>query len=775
MSLDKQYLMFEGSRYLIRCVKADIPPLQSKDRRKDVIKALFALLKEVCKPDELKAALLKIFKHERFDLEMDDDDGFSLEDLKKDSPETSEVCKEAGRLSEKALLAWYRNFIEIDESSIFDFIRTRDSRHLFSQRFRPIVAKLLNIVTPKLQRLKPKQKSGFETRLDEVTSCLKLTQTERKFLDFIYVSMLKSGRFKAIEHDEIMDSDNVRDYIHEFLDVSREEAEKLWKKDNTLIRLKLIDFEYGRRLSKRINMCDELREYLSGMYSSSFLESLFKKDMTAPLNINQFDVTDDEREILEGLLSKKGGKSVNILFYGAPGTGKSSLAATLAKEFNMQIFKIENPLDGGQENRIRKLLCACEYTKKIDNALILVDEADRILCSRYSWVNFGDKSDKGWFNEFFENSGCKILWITNGLLGIEDSTKRRFSFSKRFEPFSKIQRQKIWQDLVMKTPELSARLTQRDLEELSLRYDLNAGHIENAITQISSFLEKSKLSARVLLDRYLTSSVELATESELKQNSRLPCKEHSLEGLNVDVNLGELVKTIEEFSEYWATEKDSMAILNMNLLLFGPPGTGKTEFAKFLAVHLKRELIVKRGSDILSMWVGGSEKNIAAAFREAERNQAILFIDEADSLLWDREAAHRSWEVTQTNEFLCQMENFKGILICATNRTESFDSASLRRFNIKIHFDYLTKDGKAIFFERFFRRLLGDRQLSEEEQRMLAGLSLLAPGDFKVVWQKNAFRKKDSIDVQTLIRQLRAESEIKLAKAGRAVGFVSAD
>jgi SpoVK/Ycf46/Vps4 family AAA+-type ATPase len=74
----------------------------------------------------------------------------------------------------------------------------------------------------------------------------------------------------------------------------------------------------------------------------------------------------------------------------------------------------------------------------------------------------------------------------------------------------------------------------------------------------------------------------------------------------------------------------------MNLLFHGLPGTGKTEFARYLAETLDRELIQRRASDLLSMWVGGTEQAIAAAFRQAEAAAGILLLDEADSLFLNR-------------------------------------------------------------------------------------------------------------------------------------------
>jgi transitional endoplasmic reticulum ATPase len=94
----------------------------------------------------------------------------------------------------------------------------------------------------------------------------------------------------------------------------------------------------------------------------------------------------------------------------------------------------------------------------------------------------------------------------------------------------------------------------------------------------------------------------------------------------------------------------------------------------------------------LDKYVGESEKNIADMFAVARQQNAVLVLDEADSFLADRRNAQRSWEVTQVNELLTQMEAFDGIFICTTNLMEKLDPASIRRFAFKVRFDPMTPD-----------------------------------------------------------------------------------
>ena len=166
------------------------------------------------------------------------------------------------------------------------------------------------------------------------------------------------------------------------------------------------------------------------------------------------------------------------------------------------------------------------------------------------------------------------------------------------------------------------------------------------------------------------------------------------------------------------------------LCFYGMPGTGKTALAEHIAKALNRKLIVKTYSSLASMWVGESEKNIAAAFQQASEEEAVLLLDEADSFLMDRSLASARWQVTETNEFLARMERFDGIFICTTNLFEDLDAAVLRRFDFKVGFKALAPGQLTDLLNTTFAGMAWEGMPARIGRVAAAGV---APGDVMVV------------------------------------------
>ena len=251
----------------------------------------------------------------------------------------------------------------------------------------------------------------------------------------------------------------------------------------------------------------------------------------------------------------------------------------------------------------------------------------------------------------------------------------------------------------------------------------------------------------------------------------VPVRDYTLDGLSIkgDIPLAKVVAAVKNFRKMQAEAETSLPDRpRMNLLLWGPPGTGKTEFVNYLGQQLGCKVVVKMASDLLDHWVGKTEKAIRAAFKEAEEENAILFLDELDGLMQDRAGATANWEITQVNELLDCMERFKGVMVGATNFMDHLDAAVLRRFTYKLEFGYLEPSGKHIFFDRAFRT-----PLTEKETRRLDAIPNLAPGDFKTVSQR-FFYLGDEVGNEERLSALEQEVALKKGTHKVCLGFSAA-
>ena len=208
-----------------------------------------------------------------------------------------------------------------------------------------------------------------------------------------------------------------------------------------------------------------------------------------------------------------------------------------------------------------------------------------------------------------------------------------------------------------------------------------------------------------------------------------------------------------------------------SLCFHGAPGTGKTALAEHIAAALQRPLLIRQTSDIASKYVGETEQNMARMFEEAQTEDAVLLLDEADSFLRSRRLAERHYEVSEVNEMLQGMERFGGVFICTTNLFDDLDEAALRRFTFKLRFHVLTAAQR----ERMFvaEALGGDAgALSDEQRSRLAQLDQLVPGDFAAV-KRQIEILGEAFTCDEFLSQLEGEHRVKPeVRQRRGIGFV---
>ncbi|MDQ7837025.1 MAG: AAA family ATPase [Thermodesulfobacteriota bacterium] len=514
------------------------------------------------------------------------------------------------------------------------------------------------------------------------------------------------------------------------------------------------------------SLSNEIVEYLSGMTDVPLAEKYCRKDTGTTYPIGSFNISEPRINIIRSLLSST--KPCHILLYGEAGTGKTEFARAVVAGCRKQAFFVQYGEDGDVSDR-RLALHAATATVLPDRGVLIVDEADTLLNTRYMFLTTRDTVEKGWLNDFFDHVRARVIWITNERRFMETSLLRRFSYSLHFKKFTGRERENVWINLTAKHP-LRRFLTGDVIRKLAAKYEVNAAGIASALDAAKSILppkNANEKAVRGMLEELLTRHEELIGQGFKRPLNPLTDR-YDISALNVDVEINLLLQAARAFAGR-DSEKAQEERGSLNLLFWGRPGTGKTEFVKYLAAELGMRLIIKRASELVSMWVGETEKNIRDAFDEAEREKAVLFLDEADSFFINRESAHRSWEVSQTNELLTQMENYRGILICCTNLLYNLDKAAMRRFQWKVEFKPLAREGKISLYQKYFGTVRG-RLMPKQKDRII-GINSLTPGDIKAVWQRYRFSSEKDVSHDDILGAIEKEVEYRGESPKPKIGF----
>lgn len=450
-------------------------------------------------------------------------------------------------------------------------------------------------------------------------------------------------------------------------------------------------------------------------------------------------------------------KGVNVFLYGAPGTGKTQLTRLLAQIMHCPLYEIASEDNDGDpisgQNRLRAFRAAQAFFQNSPAAL-LFDEVEDVFNDGNGLM--GQKSTaqirKAWMNRLLEENPVPTFWLGNTIHSIDPAFIRRFDWVIQIPVPPKRQREQI----IRKS--CSNVLTDQTIKRLAACEELAPAVVTRAAKVIDTLngqfpVEKLSTVLQQMMDKTLQAQGHAGLERE--GSVHLP-DFYSPEFINCEVDVKQLVTGIANHS-------------SARLCLYGPPGTGKTAYSRWLAEQLDKPLHVKRGADLLSMWVGGTEKNIARVFKEAEQDHAILLIDEVDSFLQDRNSRDHSWEITAVNEMLTRMETFNGIFIASTNRLEGLDTASLRRFDLKLKFGAL-KPEQAWKLLLNFCASLGIPTPSTQFKSAIANLEGLTPGDFSVLARQHHFRPLD--DAHALLAALQEECALKTPYQRQPIGFI---
>ena len=633
-----------------------------------------------------------------------------------------------------------------------------------------------------------KQSTLVEKNIDALSNLLQLNKAERALLLYGTLARYQRDLRSILVEFKVNNAPEAYAAIATIAGVTAAEVGEALRAGGRLERIGLVENLISEHsitdLADLMKVSEKLPPVLMREYRDrAELMAVFTRPAArSELKSSDFEFVGDDVQVLVHLLRKAQAtkaQGVNVLLYGPPGTGKTELAKVVAAEAGLDLFEVEyadrdgNSLSG--RDRYRSMQIAQVFLKGSQEAALLFDEVEDVfppisvdaagLMARAEQqampAGMGHSvSGKAWVNQILESNPVPTIWVTNRIEQIDPAFRRRFAYHLELKSPPPGAREQ----LIRKTL-ADVAVSDQFVAKLTERKGLTPAQIRTAV-RFADLAHVGEVPGgeafEALIERQLKNSdAALGRKADTgTSKGRRQVTTYDLGMLNVESRF-EIPRIVEALK----------ARGHGALCFYGAPGTGKTALGEYIAQQMDQPLIIKQASDLVSKYVGETEQNMAAMFEEATQEKAVLLLDEADSFLLDRRGAQRSYEVTEVNEMLQQMERHHGVFICTTNLLDRIDQAALRRFTFKIKFKPLTAEQR----ERMFvtEALKGDANaLTDEVRRRLAKLEQLAPGDFAAVKRQTDILAAE-FTVEEFLEQLEAEHRIKPeVREQRGMGFV---
>ncbi|RLJ22496.1 AAA family ATPase [bacterium endosymbiont of Escarpia laminata] len=452
---------------------------------------------------------------------------------------------------------------------------------------------------------------------------------------------------------------------------------------------------------------------------------------------------------------------VNVLLYGPPGTGKSELARVIAESLGSTLYEVSSTDEDGAPlggpHRLRAYQLAQHCLSRRTKALVLLDEVEDVFDDHNPYArgfqNEGDRK-KGYMNRLLESNPVPAFWVTNNISAIDPAFRRRFDFALELPIPPRGVRRQIAEYHLGKLP-----VRGEWLDALARHDQISPAILGRAAKVAEIISEKNSTKLESQLIRVIGAQLKVTGRKDKLEIQSQTVTAYQPELLNPDRRLEAVVKGLMRFK-------------SGRLCLYGPPGTGKSVFAEYLAEQMEQPLLLKRASDLLGSFVGETETNITNMFREAEIDQAVLLLDEADSFLRDRRGAQHSWEITQVNELLTQMEAFKGVFICTTNLVDELDTAAARRFDYKIKLSALTSEQRWVLFRQVIKEQGVETVNKTDWMPRLKTFAGLTPGHFATAIRQSRI-EANRLSAIDLFNRLNAELAFNEHAQHRPIGYMA--
>lgn len=603
--------------------------------------------------------------------------------------------------------------------------------------------------------------SASVARIGGLHALLDLNEDELALLYSLTCRCLSPLLDEMMEFETSCFRTSLRTYAR-VLGIKSSSLRALLSRDSRLIKYDLVTVDPTEKtLRSQIAVGSALTGWVTGLDSTlgGKLGHTFEPLPAGRYGSAEFLHVQTEWAVIAAALSgalKESASGVNILLYADPGDGKTEFVKGMLSALALQGYLIGYPTDrelpAGGVDRLVALQTTLELMAHRKNAVLVMDHADEVLECLPSATHSGAREtersgcSRQWVLTLLERNTLPVIWLCNEEPEIDGGYLRRFQVLLRLPPLA--------------PPQLPvSRVLPSSDALLKAKYE-GSDHGQADIDSAQRFAAVCRAGGHADTDQVVRMLLAQAHRRRGRMSAQRSCSRPrsyspTLLNLSTHVPLPDMIAAL-------ARKKHG------SMIFYGLPGTGKTALVEYIADQIGMRLTRVCASNLLGQYVGETERNIASMFQQAEADETILFLDEADSFFRNRSNAERAWEVSQVNEMLQRMERHSGIFICATNLIQDLDPAVLRRFSFKIEFRALSASQRESLF--ISEALEGDSEaLSSELLAGLQSLDGLTPGDFHVVRQQVDLLDEHPSPEHWLTRlsaELRAKNQGK-----RTIGF----
>ncbi len=366
-----------------------------------------------------------------------------------------------------------------------------------------------------------------------------------------------------------------------------------------------------------------------------------------------------------------------IVIQGSAGAGKIQIARHIAQRLN---------LEGGYIVDLTPDLTLDMARQKISHAIAMaVLRHDAIILKNVSkWC---ERWNDGIYQivEMFEDSGCCSIWLITAdkpdFLRVSPECHIRVPMPGRK------QREQIWKELA------GDKLSENWISQLAGQFLLTQGQMQEALNLANVQPAESE-------EDYYKKIAQQARDLSLEGLGSLATPEPARVSMDQLIVTPECQTALEDLLMYakhrkdlaknWGFERSMPYGLGLAALFCGPPGTGKTYGAQVVATELQLELYRVDLSQLVSKYIGETEKHLAELFNAAEEGEILLLFDEADSIFSKRTEVKSSvdrYANLEVNYLLQRLERFSGVSILTSNFESGIDEAFMRRIRFRVPFD----------------------------------------------------------------------------------------